>query len=165
MSEAAPRVSSTKVTIAILAIMALTINGCTLFATNGTAYDVRRGPWELYAGLSLIVAGFLTVRLYSLAFKSRPAFSLHDDRVEHYSWKRPIYFRDIDEVVLESRSLWRRRAADVHLRLTNGSIQHIPYGLMTHGPEAFAEVLEAAVERFRANAVQTPPPEQAPPSR
>lgn len=151
MSSEQPRVSSAKVVLAILAAMALSFSGCALFATDGRAFEVR-GTWELFAAVCLVFAGLLVVWLYRLAFKTKPAFFLHDDRVEHFSWKQPIYFRDIEEVVFEPRSWWPQHAAEVRLRLRNGTIQYVPYSLMTHEPAEFAELLKTAIDQHRTAA-------------
>ena len=148
MSETQPKLSSAKITFAILGAIALLFVGCAQLSSAGPMFEVR-GDEQVFGLYCLIGGGGLTFWLYRLAFKSKPSFSLHDDRIEHYSWKHPLYFRDIDEVVFEPGNLWMKRAPEVSLRLTNGSIQHLPYGLMTHGPEAFADLLKAALERYR----------------
>lgn len=160
MSDGQPKLSSAKVTLAILSAIGLLFVGCVQLSTKGRAFEVR-GSNELFGGLCFVLGVALAFWLYALAFKSKPSFILHEDRIEHYSWKRPICFRDIDEVVFEPGQFWLKRAPELALRLKNGSIQHLPYSLMTHGPEAFAELLKAALDRYRAaetaNAGHSPP--------
>ena len=150
MTEEPPRVSHVKVALAIVAVPVLTFAGCSLLASEGRGYS-GRGPWELTVVTLFVIAAVLTIICYRLAFKAGPSFAIHDDRVEHFSWKRPIYFRDIDEVVFEPGDIWAKRGEQVYFRLRNGSVQHIPYGLMTHGPAKFATLLTAALGRYRAN--------------
>jgi hypothetical protein len=151
MTSGSPRVSSVKATFAILGTIGLTIAGCTLFSTEGRAFEVTRGgSWELFATACLISAGLLAFWLYSLALKSKPSFSFHDDRIEYYRWKQPIFFRDVTEVVLEPAQFLGRQHTILYLRLADNSIQHIPFGLMTHGPAEFADLINKAVEHYRA---------------
>lgn len=149
MSEAQPKLSSAKVAFAILGAVTLLFVGCVQISTEGRAFEVR-GNNELFGGICFIAGAGLAFGLYRIAFKSTASFSLHDDRVEHHRWKWPIYFRDVDEVVLEPAEFLARRRASVYFRLKNGSIQHIPYSLMTHGPAEFAELLTDALKRYRA---------------
>ena len=144
-----PRASSFKVALAILAVPLFTFMGCSLFATDGRGYT-GRGAWEFNALGALVIAGVLAFYCYSLAFKKGPSFSLHDDRIEHFSWKKPIYFRDVEEVVLERSGFSPKPAGQAYLRLKNGSRQYIPVFLMSHGPEEFARVVQEALERYRA---------------
>jgi len=160
MSEEQPKLSSAKITFAILAAIGLLFVGCVQLSTKGRAFEVK-GSNELFGGLCLVIGGALAFWLYSLAFKSKPSFSLHEDRIEHYSWKRPLFFSDIDEVVFEPGQFWLRRSPELALRLKDGSIQHLPYGLMTHGPEAFGDRLKAALYSYRAaetGEADPPPP-------
>ncbi|MBU1384317.1 MAG: hypothetical protein KKG14_14030 [Alphaproteobacteria bacterium] len=152
MTEDQPRTSQVKVAFAIVAVPVLTFAGCTMLANEGRGYS-GKGPWEVTVLSLFVLAGILTIVCYRLAFKSGPSFAIHDDRVEHFGWKTPIYFRDIDEVVFEPGDFWAKRGDTVYFRLLNGSVQYIPYSLMTHGPAEFAALLTAALERFRANAV------------
>lgn len=148
-SDAPPRLSSTKVTFAILAAIGLLFVGCAQLSSGGPMFDVK-GDDEVFGLVCLIAGAGLAFGLYGLAFKSKPSFSLHDDRIEHHSWKQPLYFRDIEEVVFEPGQFWLKREPTLALRLKDGSLQHLPYGLMTHGPEAFAEVLKVALAQYRA---------------
>lgn len=149
MSKGQPKLSSAKVTLAILSAIGLLFVGCVQLSTKGRAFEVR-GSNELFGGLCFVLGAAMAFWLYTLAFKSKPTFSLHEDRIEHYSWKQPIWFSDIDDVVFERGQFWLKRAPELALRLKNGSIQHLPYGLMTHGPEAFADLLKAALDRYQA---------------
>lgn len=146
-----PRVSSVSVTIAILCAIGFTFYGCSLIATDGRNFQ-GRGPWEFSAVAFLLAAGLLAFTCYRFAFKSGPAFTIHEDRIEHYAWKKPIFFDDIDEVVFEPGSFWMKRADDIYLKLKNGSIQYIPTALMTHGPKGFATVIQDALDRYHASA-------------
>lgn len=128
--------------------MALLFVGCVQIVSKGRAIEVR-GNGELFGAAYLFLGGALAFWLYKLAFKSKPSFSLHDDRIEFYNWKRPVHFRDVDEIVFEAGQIWLKRPPQLALRLKNGSLQYLPYGLMTHGPEAFAELLTAALDRYR----------------
>jgi len=143
-----PKLSSAKVTLAILGAIALLFVGCIQISSRGRAFEVK-GNNELFGGLCVLGGASLAIWLYRIAFKSKPSFTLHDDRLEFYNWARPIHFRDIDEIVFEPGQLWIRRAPTLALRLKTGSIQHLPFGLMTHGPEGFADLLVAALQRYR----------------
>lgn len=149
MSEAQPKLSSAKVAFAILGAITLLFVGCVQISTEGRAFEVR-GNNELFGGLCLIMGALVAFWLYRIAFKTKPSFSLHSDRIEFYSWPQPIYFRDIDEIVFEPGQFWMKRAPSLSLRLNTGSVQHLPYGLMTHGPDAFSDLLTEALERYRA---------------
>lgn len=149
-----PRASSAWVTIAILCAIGFTFYGCSLIATDGRGYH-GRGSWQFTAVSFLAVAGFLVFTCYRLAFKSGPSFTIHEDRIEYYAWKKPVFFADIEDVVFEPGSLWMRRAETAYLKLTNGSIQYIPTALMTHGPKGFAATIQDALERYRAGAPPT----------
>jgi hypothetical protein len=149
-----PRVSSFWVTVAILCAIGFTFYGCSLIATDGRGYS-GRGPWEFTAVGLLFAAGLLIFTCYRLAFKSGPSFTIHQDRIEHYAWKKPIFLDDIEEVVFEPGNLWMRRADTAYLKLTNGSIQYIPTLLMTSGPEGFAATIKDALERHRAGTAPT----------
>lgn len=149
MSEEQPRLSSAKVTLAILSSIGLLFVGCVQLSTKGRAFEVR-GNNEMFGGLCFVLGAALAFWLYALAFKSKPSFRLLEDGIEHYSWKKPIYFSDIDEVVFEPGQFWLKRPPELALRLKNGSIQHLPYSLMTHSPEAFADLLTTALDRYRA---------------
>ena len=148
MSAQQPKLSSAKVTLAILGAIALLFVGCVQNSTEGRAFEVK-GSNELFGGLCFIAGAWLVFWLYRIAFKSKPSFTLHSDRLEFYSWPQPILFRDIDEIVFEPGQVWLRRAPSLALRLKTGSIQHLPYGLMTHGPESFADLLRVALQRYR----------------
>lgn len=148
MIDPQPTLSPAKVTFAILGAVALLFVGCVQISSEGRAFEVK-GNNELFGGLCLLAGIWLAVWLYRIAFKSKPSFTLHEDRLEFYNWARPIHFRDIDEIVFEPGQLWIRRAPTLALRLKTGSIQHLPFGLMTHGPESFADLLTAALQRYR----------------
>ncbi len=149
MSDDPPRASALKVTLAVLAVPILTAYGCSLIATGGAGYSGQRGPWELMATTVLVVAAMLAFYCYSLAFKTQPSFTIHGDRLEHFRWKRPIYFKDVEAVVFQPADHWARRTSEVHLRLSDGTLQYIPTALMTHGPRAFATLLQDALDRYR----------------
>ena len=149
-----PRASSAAVAIAILCAIGFTFYGCSLIATEGRDYH-GRGSWEFTAVAFLFTGGVLIFSCYRLAFKAGPSFTIHEDRIEYYAWKRPIFFNDIEEVVFEPGNLWMRRADTAYLKLTNGSIQYIPTLLMTSGPEGFAATIKDALERHRAAAAPT----------
>ncbi len=149
-----PRASTASVTIAILCAIGFAFYGCSLIATDGRSYN-GRGSWEFTAVGLLAIAGLLAFNCYRLAFKSGASFTIHDDRIEYYAWKRPIFFDDIEEVVFEPGNLWMRRADTAYLKLTNGSIQYIPTLLMTSGPEGFAATIKDALERHRAGTAPT----------
>lgn len=149
MSDDQPRASSIKVALAIVAVPLLTAYGCTLFATDGAGHSGRR-PWEFTATSALIMAAVLAFYCYSLAFKKRPSFTIHGDRLDHFRWKKPIYFKDVEVVEYLPADYWSRRTSEVHLRLKDGTRQYIPTVFMTHGPKKFAAVLRDALERYRA---------------
>ncbi|OGN44336.1 MAG: hypothetical protein A2623_04635 [Caulobacterales bacterium RIFCSPHIGHO2_01_FULL_70_19] len=151
MSEPQPKLSSAKVTFAILGAIALLFIGCVQISTEGRVFDVK-GNNELFGGLCLLAGAALAFWLYRIAFKSKPSFALHHDRLEFYCWSQPVHFRDIDEIVFEPGQFWMKRAPLLALRLKTGSIQHLPYGLMTHGPDSFAELLTAALQDYRDRA-------------
>jgi hypothetical protein len=148
MSTAVPKLSSAKVTFAILCAVAFLFVGCVQISTEGRAFDLRHG--ELSGLLYMVAGSWLAFWLYRIAFKSKPSFTLHEDRIEHCHWKQPIFFRDVAEVVLEPAQFLGRRHTIFYLRLADNSIQHIPFGLMTHGPAEFADLLNKAVEHYRA---------------
>ncbi len=148
MSTAVPKLSSAKVTFAILFAVTFLFVGCVQISTEGRAFDLR-GNDELSGVLYLVAGGWLAFWLYRIAFKSKPSFTLHDDRLEFYSWAQPIYFRDIDEIVFVHGDFWIRRSPTLALRLNNGSIQHLPFGLMTSGPESFADLLKASLRLYQ----------------
>lgn len=148
MSELQPRISSAQVTLAILAAIAFLFVGCVQLSTGGRAFELRGGG-ELSGALCIISGALLAFWLYRIAFKTKPSFVLHHDRVEFYTWRRPVHFDDIEEVVFLPGQFWTRSPPTLALRLNNGSIQHLPYGLMTHGPEGFAHLLNEALQRHR----------------
>ena len=148
MSDDPPRASALKVTLAVLAVPILTAYGCSLIATDGAGYS-GRGPWEGTAMTALVLAAVLTFHCYSLAFKRRPSFVILEDRLEHFRWKKPIYFKDVEAVIFQPADHWARRTSEVHLRLSDGTLQYIPTALMTHGPRAFAALLQDALDRYR----------------
>jgi len=148
VSESEPRLSSAKVTLAMLGATALLFVGCIQLSTEGRAFEVK-GSNELFGGLCFLAGACLAFWLYRIAFKSKPSFTLHPDRLEFYCWSQPVHFRDVDEVVFEPAQFWMSRAPLLALRLRNGSIQHLPYGLMTHGPESFASLLTTALRNYR----------------
>jgi len=157
VSEDQPRISSVKVTLAVLGAVALLFVGCVQISTQGQAFNVS-GNAKLFGGAYLIAGAALVFWLYRIAFKSKPSFVLHGDRIEFYG--QPTHFRDIDEVVFTPAEIWLKRPPQLFLRLRNGSVQHLPYGLMTHGPEAFAELLSQALARYRIE--ETSPPVTGP---
>lgn len=151
MSGPRPKLSSAKITFAIVGAISLLFIGCVQISTEGRAFDVK-GDNEVFGGLCFLAGAALAFWLYRIAFKSKPSFTLHHDRLEFYCWARPVHFRDIDEIIFEPGRFWMRRSPLLALRLKTGSIQHLPYGLMTHGPGSFAELLTAALQDYRDRA-------------
>lgn len=148
MSEEQPRLSSAKVTLAVLGAIALLFVGCAQFSTQGWALNAS-GSDELFGGACLIAGAAIAFWLCRIAFKSSPSFVLHSDRIEFHG-KPPIHFRDVDEIVFSPAQIWLRQPAKLLVRLKDGSSRPLPYGLMTHGSEAFAELLNEALARYRA---------------
>ena len=141
-----PYWKAAKIAVALAASLYLLSSGWTLLIEDGQGYEGRR-PWFIGALSSILISAVLVTYCWGLAVRSDASLTIHEDRLEYPGWQKPIYFRDIADVQHEE-------PASVHLRLRDGSIQHLPDSLVTTSPRSFQRRLKKAVERHRA----APPP-------
>ncbi len=142
-----------KVVVALAVGLYFFADGWKLLMEDGAGYQ---GPktWFVAALSSILISAVLVVYCWRLAVSSDSSLTIHEDRLEHPRWNKPVYFRDIDAVNYEKPRSGFALKGSVHLRLKDGSIQHLPGSLVTATPSAFQRRLKAALERHRAG----PPP-------
>ncbi len=141
-----PYWKAARIAVALAASLYLFSSGWTLLIEDGQGYQGTR-PWFIGALASILVSVVLLAWCWGLAVRSDASLVIHEDRLAYRGWKKPIYFRDIEDVRYEG-------PGSVHLRLKDGSIQHLPGSLVPTSPRSFQRRLKKAVELHRA----APPP-------
>ena len=153
MKSSSPYWMAAKVAVALAAGLYLFSSGWTLLIEDGAGYHGRR-PWFIAALSSILVSAALVVWCWGLGVRSDASLTIHADRLEHPRWEKPIYFDDIDAVKYEKPGSGSALKGNVHLRLIDGSIQHLPASLVTVQPRRFQRRLNEALQRHRTG---TPP--------
>lgn len=136
------------IAVFLVAVPVLVVRACALLASDGLGYSGRR-PWEFAVIASFLIAGFMVVALQRLASQKGTTVEVLEDRLQHPHWKQPILFRDIERVAIERTEFWGKPGSALHLRLIDGSTQHIPNLLLPTSPRRFAAQLRRALGRHR----------------
>lgn len=126
--------------------MLLAYGAIQLISVDGAGQPRRLFPWEFVVIVQLAFAALLTANFYRLAFRKASVIEILPNSIHHTSWKKPIDFTAIAEIIVKLPSQKEgRKDTELWLRLTDGKMQLIPSALIQQGPRTFAKRLRQAI--------------------